>query len=169
MSHKSEGRHSSAHSVHSMHSTGRTSSLGLNNHFTIGDDGDGYDMPAPPPGFFLLGTVPTIIRCWLNEDFSHGAMLYAVVCTGSQKSTVDYGVLKALRLLDQVQRDASGNSHIRLPVYLPEAVVTHPTSRPCSPGPRLPTLTVNFDVTDNDPAKASSSKKVIRVFLGIDM
>lgn len=170
MSHKSEGRHSSAgHSIHSAHSvSGRTSSLGLNNHFAIGDAEDaGYVMPAPPPGLFVLGTVPTIIRCWLNQDFSHNALLYAVVCTGSQKSTVDHRLLKELGLIDQVQKDANGNSFIRLPVYLPEAVVTQPTSRPCSPGPHLPSMTVNFDVTDIDSAK-SSSKQGIRVFLGSD-
>lgn len=167
MSHKSEGRHSSAHSIHSAHSaSGRTSSLGLNNHFAVGDADEGYDMPAPPPGLFVLGTVPTIIRCWLNQDFSHSALLYAVVCTGSQKSTVDDRLLKDLGLQDRVQKDGNGSSFIRLPVYLPEAVVTQPTSRPCSPGPHLPSMTVNFGV-NIDSAK-SSSKKGIRIFLGSD-
>lgn len=175
MSHKSEGRHSSTgHSVHS----GRTSSLGLTNHFSIGDheDGEGsYGMAvhAPPPGLFVLGTVPTIIRCWLNENFSHSSLLYCVVCTGSQRSTIAQDLVQELGLLGQVQTHGMGGAspagsspHIRLPVYLPEAVVTQPTSRPCSPGPQLPTLTVTFDVLSS--SSDLSNRKAIKVFLGSD-
>ena len=177
MSHKSEGRHSSAgHSVHS----GRTSSLGLTNHFSIGAHGDSeedeYLVPAPPPGLFVLGAVPTIIRCWLNENFTHSSLLYCVVCTGSQRSTITQDLVKELGLLDQVQSHgmggaspaalAGGGGYIRLPVYLPEAVVTLPSSRPCSPGPQLPTLTVTFDVLSNS---STANRKGIRVFLGSDI
>ena len=173
MSHKSEGRHSSAgHSVHS----GRTSSLGLMNHFSIGGHGDSdedeYVVPAPPPGLFVLGTVPTIIRCWLNENFSHSSLLYAVVCTGSQRSTITQNLVRELGLQDQVQREGMGlaspagrGEFVKLPVYLPEAVVTQSSSRPCSPDPQLPTLTVTFDVLPDSP---SAGKKGIRVFLGAD-
>ena len=170
LSHKSEGRHSSAHSVHSAHSiSGRTSSLGLSNHFAIDEPEDqAYDVPQPPPGLFILGTVPTIIRCWLSQHFFHSALLYAVVCTGSQKSTVDLALLREIGLLEHIQKDAKGTSIIRLPVYLPEAIVTSPSSRPCSPGPQLPTLTVNFEVTDMDCSRKSLKKKSIRVFLGSD-
>ena len=167
LSHKSDGRHSSAHSVHSVHS-GRTSSLGLSNHFVVGDPDDThYDMPQPPPGLFILGSVPTIIRCWLTEHFFHSSLLYAVVCTGSQKSTVEYGLLKDIGLEDQIHKDAFGLSTIRLPVYLPEAIVTQPSSRPSSPTPQLPTLTVTFEVTGSDRPNVID-KKCIRIFIGSD-
>lgn len=170
LSHKSDGRHSSAHSVHSVHS-GRTSSLGLSNHFAIGDpdESPSYDFPEPPPGLFVLGSVPTIIRCWLTQHFFHSALLYAVVCTGSQKSTVEYNLLKDLELVDQIQKDAFGVPTIRLPVYLPEAIVTQPTSRSNSPAPQLPTLTVSFEVTGNERSNGNGTgTKAIRVFLGSD-
>ena len=82
LSHKSDGRHSSAgHSVHSMHSgiSGRASSLGLDTNFIIGgrDEDSPLGIPEPPPGFFILGSVPSIIRCWLNIDFSSSTLLYA--------------------------------------------------------------------------------------------
>jgi len=170
LSHKSDGRHSSAgHSVHSAPS-GRTSSLGLDTNFIIGgqDDDSPIGIPEPPPGLFVLGTVPSIIRCWLNENFSHNSLLYAVVCSGSQKSTLDYGLLRELGLEEQVQKNSSGIHYIRLPVYLPEAVITHPSSRTNSPAPQLPTLTAYFEVISMNQRSSSERKKVIRVFLGSD-
>jgi len=174
LSHKSDGRHSSAgHSIHSLHSapSGRTSSLGLNTNFGIGgrDDTSPFDIPEPPPGLFVLGNVPSIIRCWLSENFSHSALLYAVVCTGSQKSTLEHTLVKELRLTDRIEKDVTGISTIRLPVYLPEAVVTQPASRANSPAPQLPALTVNFEVTGINQHLISDRRKDIRIFLGSDI
>ncbi|KAM3065242.1 hypothetical protein ACMFMG_004370 [Clarireedia jacksonii] len=174
LSHKSDGRHSSAgHSVHSTHSvpSGRTSSLGLDTNFLIGDPDDDspLDMPDPPPGLFILGTVPSIIRCWLTVNFSHNALLYADICTGSQKSILEYSLVKELGLVDQVRKDPTSSSYIiRLPVYLPEAIVTQPTSRSNSPAPQLPTLTANFHVAGMNQRPVTDRKKAIRVFLGSD-
>lgn len=174
LSHKSDGRHSSAgHSVHSIHSvpSGRTSSLGLDTNFMIGDpDGDSpLDQPDPPPGLFILGSVPSIIRCWLTVNFSHSALIYADICTGSQKSVIDYSLVKELGLTSQMEKDAAkGRYMIRLPVYLPEAVITQSSSRSNSPGPQLPTLTVNFEVLGQNPRSASDNRKSIRVFVGSD-
>jgi hypothetical protein len=173
LSHKSDGRHSSAgHSVHSMHSvpSGRTSSLGLDTNFIIGGQGDDspLDIPDPPPGLFVLGSVPSIIRCWLTTNFSHNSLLYADVCTGSQRSLVDYSLVKDLKLLDHVQKDAFGRHTIRLPVYLPEAVITRPTSRSSSPAPQLPTLSADFELIGLNPRTNFDRKKGIRVFLGSD-
>lgn len=168
LSHKSDGRHSSAgHSVHSMQS-GRTSSLGLDTNFIIGDHGDdsSLDIPDPPPGLFILGSVPSIIRCWLTTHFSHNALLYAVVCTGSQRSILDYSLIKDLGLADQVQKHSNGKYMIRLPVYLPEAVITQSTSRSNSPAPQLPALSANFEVIGM--TQRSSSTKKLRVFIGSD-
>lgn len=170
LSHKSDGRHSSmGHSVHSMHS-GRTSSLGLDTNFMIGGQGDDspVDIPEPPPGLFVLGSVPSIIRCWLNTNFSHNALLYAVVCTGSQKSLLDYTLVKDLGMLDQLQKNMVGSYTIRLPVYLPEAIVTQPSSRSNSPAPSLPTLTANFEVTGINQRNVPERKNGLRVFIGSD-
>jgi len=173
LSHKSDGRHSSAgHSVHSMHSapSGRTSSLGLDTNFLIGGQGDDspLDIPDPPPGLFVLGSVPSIIRCWLTTNFSHNSLLYADICTGSQRSLLDFSLVKDLGLLDQVQKDASGRHTIRLPVYLPEAIITQPTSRSNSPAPHLPTLSADFELIGLANSSNFDRKKGIRVFLGSD-
>jgi len=171
LSHKSDGRHSSAgHSVHSVPS-GRTSSLGLDTNFVIGgQDADSpLDIPDPPPGLFILGSVPSIIRCWLSANFSHNALLYAVICTGSQKSVLDYSLVRELGMLDRLQKDSSNNCYkIRLPVYLPEAIITQPSSRSNSPAPQLPALAVDFEVIGLSQYANSDRKKGIRVFIGSD-
>jgi hypothetical protein len=131
-----------------MHSnpSGRTSSLGLDTNFTVGvqDDDSPLGIPDPPRGLFILGSVPSIIRCWLSTNFSHSALLYADVCSGSQRSVLDYSLVKELGLAEQIQKDTAGRHHIRLPVYLPEAVITQSNSRPNSPAPQLPALTADF-------------------------
>ncbi|KPM42770.1 hypothetical protein AK830_g3780 [Neonectria ditissima] len=172
LSHKSDGRHSSAgHSVHSHHSvaSGRASSLGLDNNFAVGDDDDdSFDIPEPPPSFFVLGTVPSIVRCWLTTNFAHGTLLYADVCSGSQKSTVDYCLLKELELLDEVQRDADGVYRIRLNVYFAEAVITHHGSRSGSPKGPVPSITVFFEVSGTEQVSQVAERKAIAIFLGSD-
>ncbi|RDW59735.1 hypothetical protein BP6252_12822 [Coleophoma cylindrospora] len=168
LSHKSDGRHSSAgHSVHSAPS-GRTSSLGLDTNFMIGGQGDDspIDIPHPPPGLFILGSVPSIIRCWLNTHFSHDALLYAAICTGSQRSMVDYTLIKELGMHEQIQKDNTGRHIINLAVYLPEALIAQPVSRSSSPTGQLPVLSVDFEVFGFGRTKPD--RKSIRVFLGSD-
>lgn len=173
LSHKSDGRHSSAHSVHSTHSapSGRTSSLGLDTNFLVGgqnDDSPIDNIVLPPPGLFILGSVPSIIRCWLTTNFSHDALLYGVVSTGSQKSALGYSLVKELGLSGQIQKGSSGLNTIRLPLYLPEAIITHPSSRPTSPAPQLPTLTTEFEIVDWTQSASSDRKASIQVFIGSD-
>jgi hypothetical protein len=169
-SHKSDGRHSSAgHSVHSMHSgiSGRTSSLGLDNTFVIGghEDDSALDM-EPPPVLYILGSPPSIIRCWLTTEFTSGGLLYAVVCTGSQKSTVEYSLLRELDLTNNIHRDVDGAHRITLPVFLAEARVTQSNSRSASPAPHLPSITASFEVTGMDQQESPDARKAIRVFIG---
>lgn len=173
LSHKSDGRHSSAgHSVHSIHSvpSGRTSSLGLDTNFLVGGQNDDLplDNPEPPPGLFILGTVPSIIRCWLSENFSHSTLLYAVVCSGSQNSHIDISLIKELGLINRIQKRVLGNDYIRLPVYLPEALVTQQVSRTNSPVPQLPALTAIFNVISGSQRPNSDTKRTLRIFLGSD-
>ncbi|KAJ4304415.1 hypothetical protein N0V88_002028 [Collariella sp. IMI 366227] len=169
-SHKSDGRHSSAgHSVHSMHSgiSGRASSLGLDTTFMIGahEDDSPIDM-EPPPVLYILGSPPSIIRCWLSTNFTSDGLLYAVVCTGSQKSTVEYSLLRELDLVNNIHRDVDGAHRITLPVFLAEARVTQSNSRSGSPAPHLPSITASFEVTAMDQQETADSKKSIRVFIG---
>lgn len=172
LSHKSDGRHSSAHSVLSMHSvpSGRTSSLGLDNNFLVGGQHDDspIDIVLPPPGLLILGSVPSIIRCWLTTNFAHDSLLYSVVCTGSQKSILDYSLVKELGLSDKIHQSSDGRNTIRLPLYLPEAIITHPNSRSNSPVPQLPTLTTEFEIMDWSRCTTSNRKTSIQVFLGSD-
>ncbi|UNI14168.1 hypothetical protein JDV02_000827 [Purpureocillium takamizusanense] len=170
LSHKSDGRHSSAgHSVHSHHSvaSGRASSLGLDINLDDDDDSS-FDIPAPPVSLYVLGTVPSIIRCWLTTHYAHDTLLYADVCTGSQKSIVDYSLLKELDLLDELDRDMNGVCHARLNVYLAEAVVTQHNSRNGRPGGSVPSMTVLFEVVGSENATQSAEQKRIRIYIGSD-
>lgn len=174
LSHKSDGRHSSAgysvHSVHSHHSvaSGRGSSLGLDtNYATTGSEEDSpIDTPAPPPGFFILGSVPSIVRCWLTTSFTHETLLYADICTGSQQSVVDFALIRDLDLIDEVHKDLDGVYRIRLPVYLTEATVTNPSSRNASPTPQMPNLVANFEVIGLEQSDNQELKQGIRIFIG---
>ncbi|KAK1462825.1 hypothetical protein CMEL01_13936 [Colletotrichum melonis] len=173
LSHKSDGRHSSAgHSVHSFHSvaSGRASSLGLDTNFMVSshEDDSPIDMPEPPPGLFFLGSVPTIIRCWLTTSFAHDTVLYADLCTGSQKSVVDYSVLKDLDLLDEIQHDMDGTYKVRLPVYLVEATVSERSSRSSSPGHSMPCLLASFEVSGMEQSEGMEPKRGIQIFIGSD-
>lgn len=174
LSHKSDGRHSSAgHSVHSAHShhsvqSGRASSLGLDTNFVGDDDDSSFEIPEPPPSFYVLGTVPSIVRCWLTTNFAHSTLLYADVCSGSQKSTVDYSLLKELGLLDEAQREADGLFRVGLHVYFAEAVVTHHGNRSSGPREPVPSITVEFEVSGSERESQPTEEKSIRVFLGSD-
>ncbi|KAI1467003.1 uncharacterized protein F4812DRAFT_45452 [Daldinia caldariorum] len=174
LSHKSDGRHSSAgHSVHSVHShhsiaSGRGSSLGIDTTFTPAgqDDDSPIGIPEPPPSLFVLGSVPSIIRCWLTANFAHDTLLYAVVCTGSQKSVVEFSLIRELDLTGDIHRDLDGVHRIRLPVYLTEATVSQPSSRGMSPAPQIPSLACTFEVAGIDVPDNTESKKNIRIFIG---
>ncbi|KAI0180017.1 hypothetical protein GGR52DRAFT_223945 [Hypoxylon sp. FL1284] len=173
-SHKSDGRHSSAgHSVHSIHShhsvaSGRGSSLGLDTTFTPGgqDDDSPIGIPEPPPSLFVLGSVPSIVRCWLTANFAHDTLLYADICTGSQRSVVEFSLIKELDLVDDIHRDLDGVHRIRLPVYLTEATVSQPSSRGMSPAPQMPSLGCSFEVAGMDLPDSVEAKKAIRIFIG---
>jgi hypothetical protein len=170
-SHKSDGRHSSAgHSVHSHYSahSGRASSLGLDTNFAVDDDDDSLDIPAPPASFYVLGTVPSIVRCWLTTNFAHGTLLYADVCTGSQKSTIDYSLVQELDLLDEVQRDVDGSLRIRLNVYFAEAVVAQHVRRSSSPERPVPSMTVLFELIGLDGRGSGIETPGIRIYIGSD-
>ncbi|KAF2218914.1 hypothetical protein BDZ85DRAFT_253228 [Elsinoe ampelina] len=166
-SHKSEGRASSVHSIRSA-ASGRANSLNLDTGFSFGDSNRSpVDTPGLAPGLFLLGSVPAIIRCWMNNSFRHDALLYAAVCTGSHKSFLDRRLVDRLGFASRINITTSGLQTIVLPMYFPEAV-PHPTStRSGSPAPQLPTLTVTFSILPA-PLLDSSDDKGIQIILGSD-
>ena len=166
LSHKSEGRASSQHSIRST-ASGRASSLNLDATFGFGDSNRSpNDTPGLAPGLLLLGSVPAIIRCWMNTNFKHDALLYAAVCTGSYKSFLDFRLIQKLGFEDSISTNDEDVRTVELPVYFPEAVPHPASSRSSSPAPQLPTLTVNFQVIDNNIA---DDDKAIQIFIGSDV
>ena len=166
-SHKSDGRQSSAGvSVHSA-TSGRANSLGIDTPFSTLGQASPLDTPGLAPGLFMLGPVPSIIRCWLNGNFRHNAMLYAAVCSGSYASFLSQEIVDRLDL-GQFVRQEGGGSRIKLPVYLPEAIARGrcASSRSSSPAPQLPTLTVDFTVVTKENHE---DDKAIQVFIGSDI
>lgn len=162
-SHKSEGRASSVHSMRSA-ASGRANSLNIDTGFSFDSGRSPLDDPGLAPGLLLLGSVPAIIRCWLNMDFKHNALLYAAVCTGSYRSFVDRRLLEKLGFTNRIVTSPSGFPTVALTVYLPEAIPHPASSRSGSPAPQLPTVTVTFTVLD---AELLDSKG-IQVIIGSD-
>lgn len=160
-SHKSDGRQSSAgHSVHSA-TSGRANSLtGLGPSALM-------EPPGLAPGLFILGSVPAIIRCWLDTNFKHDTLLYAAVCSGAYTSTVDLRLIEQLGLQDQVTSTDEGLRKIKISVYLPEAVPVMGSSRSNSPAPQLPCVAVEFTIDEGQDTTANP--KAIQIFLGSDM
>ena len=165
-SHKSEGRASSQHSIRSA-ASGRGSSLNLDTTYGLGDPHRSpLDTPALAPGLLLLGSVPAIIRCWMNTNFKHDALLYAAVCTGSYKSFLDLRLIRKLGFEDNISIAEDEVRTVELPVYFPEAVPHPASSRSSSPAPQLPTLTVDFDVVEHS---TSEDDRAIQIFIGSDV
>ena len=155
-SHRSDGRQSSTHSA-------RASSFGFE-HRPLSATVPPFVPIGPPPGLFILGPVPSIIRCWLNINYSNESLLYAAVCTGSYKSTLDIGLISRLGYQDQITTDREGQRIIKLPVYLPEAIIQQSSARSSSPAPNLPTLTTTFSVPD-----VQCPEDAIQILLGCDV
>ena len=166
-SHKSEGRASSAHSMRSA-ASGRANSLNLESTYGLSDSrASPLEPPAIAPGMLLLGSVPAIIRCWMNMNFTHDAQLYAAVCTGSHKSFIDLRLAQNLGYEGLVRApNESGARTVRLPIFFPEAVPQPASSRSSSPAPQLPKLTIDFDVIESG---SDSNDMAIQIFLGSDM
>ena len=157
LSHRSDGRGSTA-------GFGRTNSFGLESSRLLGSIHNSPKVSGnPPPGFFVLGPCPSIIRCWLTETFSNDSLLYAAICTGSSISSVGRPLVQMLGLADQIVQEG-GLQKIKLPVYLTEARIAHPSSRSASPAPQVPTLISKFVVVE-DPA----DDKSIQIVLGSDI
>ncbi|EGP89290.1 uncharacterized protein MYCGRDRAFT_70165 [Zymoseptoria tritici IPO323] len=166
-SHKSEGRASSAHSMRSA-ASGRANSLNLETAYGSGDSTRSpAEAPGLAPGLLLLGAAPAIIRCWMNTNFKHDALLYAAVCTGSYKSFLDLRLIHKLGFEASIRAKADGVRTVELPIYFPEAVSHPASSRSSSPAPQLPSLQIEFRVIERtDPEEHC---KAIQIFIGSDV
>ena len=80
-------------------------SLGIDTPFS-GLGTSPMEVPGFAPGLLVLGSVPSIIRCWLNDNFKHDSLLYAAVCTGSHGSYLDERLVTQLGYSSQI-RDES--------------------------------------------------------------
>ena len=157
LSHRSDGRGNTAY-------FGRTNSFGLEQSRLLGSIHNSPRVSSnPPPGFFVLGSCPSIIRCWLTETFTNDSLLYAAICTGSACSTVSMPLLQRLGLNDQIV-DESGLRKIKLPVYLTEARIQHASSRSASPVPQVPTLIAKFNVIET-----GAEDRSISIVIGSDI
>ncbi|KAG6999394.1 hypothetical protein G7Y79_00035g070660 [Physcia stellaris] len=162
-SHKSDGRQSSAgQSVHSVPSA-RANSFGFESR-PLSATVAPFVPLGPPPGLFILGPVPSIVRCWLTTNFSNDSLLYAAVCTASYKSVLSRSLVSELGFEDQMTKDRDGQQVLKIPVYLPEATIQQSSSRSNSPAPQLPTITVDFVIQDS-----RYDSNALQIFLGCDV
>lgn len=169
LSHKSDGRHSSAgHSIHSHHSvaSGRASSVGPDT--AVDDDASSFGIPEPPISLFVLGSVPSIIRCWLTTNFAHRTLLYADICSGSQRSTISYSLLEELNLGEEIEKDVDGICRARLQVYFAEAVVTRRGRSSEGSEGLVPSMSVAFEVVGLGQSNPTGDRKPVRIFIGSD-
>lgn len=162
-SHKSDGRQSSAgQSVHSVPSA-RANSFGFESR-PLSAAVAPFVPLGPPPGLFILGPAPSIIRCWLTTNFSNDSLLYAAVCSASYKSVLNRELVSRLGFEDQITQDRDGQDVLKLAVYLPEATFQQSSSRSGSPASQLPTMTVDFVVLDS-----RCDSDTMQIFLGSDV
>ncbi|KXG54571.1 uncharacterized protein PGRI_077150 [Penicillium griseofulvum] len=158
-SHQSDGRLSS--SGHSHHSA-RTNSLRLNTTRLLG--ATTIESPLiPPPGLFLLGPVPSIIRCWLTDTFTNDSLLYAAVCSGSYVSTLTLSMVREFGMENMIVHEGDVQ-YLKLPVYLPEALIHPSSSRPGTPTHQVPTVTIRFVVRETAVGNNS-----IQIIIGSDV
>ena len=158
-SHRSDGRGSM---------TGlsmRANSFGLESSRLLGSSANSPRAAInPPPGFMFLGPVPSIIRCWLSDDFSTDSVLYAAVCSGSYVSTISSNVVQQLGL-DRAVHNEAGVPKIKLSIYMTEATVLQSSSsRSNSPVPQVPAISGRVGIHE-----CAENDKSIQVILGSDI
>lgn len=158
LSHRSDGKGSTAGFGQ------RTNSFGLEQSRLLSSIHNSPRVSGiPPPGFFLLGPFPAIVRCWLTANFSKESLLYTALCTGSYSSCIAYSLIDRLGYCDRIfQQD--GCRKIKLTVYLTEAKVQYMSPRSDSPSLHVPTITATFDITEAVPRDKS-----IQIILGSDV
>lgn len=108
---------------------------------------------------------PAMVRCLLNTP-SPDPLLYAVICTGSSRSLIEKSLLSRLQLDAQIEKTPSGEAHIQLSVFLPDANMQQQHARPSGHG-RYARLLVNFTVIPEK--RRSNDTRDVGIFLGSDI
>jgi hypothetical protein len=158
LSHRSDGKGSTAGFGQ------RTNSFGLEQSRLLSSIHNSPRVSGnPPPGFFVLGPFPAIVRCWLTANFSKESLLYTALCTGSYSSCITYSLIDRLGYSDRIF-EQDGGRKIKLIVHLTEAKVQYMSSRSDSPSLHVPTITATFDITE-----AVARDKSIQIILGSDV
>ena len=158
LSHRSDGRGSNIGFGQ------RNNSFGLEQSRLLGSINNSPRVTGnPPPGFFVLGPFPAIVRCWLTANFSKESLLYTALCTGSYSSCIAHSLVVRLGYSDRIFEQDGGHK-IKLTVYLTEAKVHYMSSRPDSPALHVPTITATFDISEAVPRDRS-----IQIILGSDV
>lgn len=115
-----------------------------------------------------VGPAPAIVRCWLDTTSSFRPLHYAVICTGSAKSTIEMSLVTHLSLQDRIIRTLGNEPTIELPVFLPDGIVQQ-QSRITGPS-KIPRLTVKFLVSHTFQHGFKEEEEcVIQIFLGSDV
>jgi hypothetical protein len=154
-SHKSEGRQSSA---------GQSTYSARLNSLVVDPRPTGISVPqGPPPGLLLLGPLPSVIRCWLSENFSNESLLYAAVCTGSYKSVISSALVRRLNLERDITESSEGRK-VSIQVFLPEATIQQSSLRYSSPAPQVPSINADFMVQE-----MIDDMDTIQIVLGSDV
>ncbi|KAI5821033.1 hypothetical protein BZA77DRAFT_300594 [Pyronema omphalodes] len=118
------------------------------------------------PAVSKTSPAPAMLRCWLDTAPSYDPLLYAIVCTGSARSSIEMSLVVQQHMEHRICRSSDGSeSRITLPVFLPDAIVQH-NSRITAPT-KIPRITVDFIVLPICQPKSQQSE--IRVFLGSDV
>ncbi|KAJ4311167.1 hypothetical protein N0V94_008077 [Neodidymelliopsis sp. IMI 364377] len=78
----------------------------------------------------------------------------------------DLHLIEHLGFQDQIINDDNGSQKIKLTVYLPEAVPVSISAQADNPAPQLPSITVDFTVTDEYDR---SNPKAIHILIGSDL
>ncbi|KAI5779711.1 hypothetical protein EDC01DRAFT_291837 [Geopyxis carbonaria] len=114
------------------------------------------------PAITATGSAPAIVRCWLNSA-SFEPLLYAVVCTGSARSSVEMSLITRLGLQDLIEQREK-EAHIRLTVFLADAISQQRTG--ATGPPKMIRVAVDFVVLSS--RHQTNANDEIGIFLGSD-
>ncbi|TGZ76686.1 hypothetical protein EX30DRAFT_375287 [Ascodesmis nigricans] len=117
--------------------------------------------PSAPP----IIPAPAIIRCVLSTASAFNPLVYAVVCTGSARSSIESSLVTRLGLQDRVEHNPERGTRVQLTLLFGEAIVIH-NGRQTAPT-RPARLTVEFSVLTQRAGKCREDG--IGIFIGSDI
>ncbi|KAI5796382.1 hypothetical protein DFH27DRAFT_114575 [Peziza echinospora] len=152
-------------------SDGRQSSMRSFDNFSMAGSEHDSTLPSAlrprdvlecntPSGF---DAAPAVIRCWLGMDCSYDSILYAVICSSSSKSYINYSLVKRCGFKDKMWKE-NGEDRISLSLFLGSATVA---TEGISPHNTLPRLKVEFMVVHSP--ECPYNQKLVQISLGGDI